>query len=989
MQRSASVLLLFVLLLALGGAAAFWWGDPAPSAEPDPEPAAGVVAQPDESPGEAMQAGLAEQTPEVSGESAEPGAERQAVEAIEVPPDTPRVRLRGRLVHPGNVAATGIELGFLAGRRQQAGGAEVFLPFLTGTARSLPKDAPRAKSDGDGSFELAVPAGFPGTLVLLQSDHLFEREENERVLPAREDVDLGVLGLIPGAEIAGVVKDRAGAGQADVRISLLREFSNPLAGGRMFMPFPGPSAKSDAEGRFALRGVRPGKYELRTQSSRHVPASRYLEIERGEKEHGLELLLEDGAMLAGRVVDDAGRPVPGMRVQPQRSSPRGEVMFEGFQRSEPTVTDEQGRFQIGGLTDAKIGLRVSGPGHATAVRRDVPVGAGDVVVEVQRHGGIHGEIRDGSGVPVAGSDVRWRAASSGLQEFSYGGGGERSVKSAADGSFELKDVPPGRVVVVASGAEHVEAESLPIDVRPAQVQRDVRIVVQRGATLEVRVADGNGQPVADALVSVLAPDEERGFPVPGAQGQFTRRMTLRASFNGDILSSDSAQALASARTDKNGVARLGGLRAGNFLVTAEHSELVGKDRRHVTLPALGEVKSDLVMVRGGHLDVRVLDAAGKPAPGQEVLVELAGSADAEPKRARSGADGRARVGPLLPGQYQATLGVPQRPQQAGGFAIMLFGGGPQRIESTRRNVRIDEAEVATLTLHKPLLARVEGTVADAGGVVAGAEVTLRAEGQPRMPGLGSPYSAKTDPTGLFVIEDLPAGKYTLTWSRPGALVPSEETIELADGQHLTRSLSIPGGKLTVRVVDAEGEPLRGAQVSLATGGGTRERAAFVFRAVASDAGEETQGMELGGAATARTDEDGRATLQDLPAGKYSVEIRHRMHVPKSIPDVQIADPDLRDLGTVPMTAGGSIRGSLLDASEQPVPFAMVVLTPAAGGREQRSMAQNGAFRFDSLAPGKYRVRAEQVGPNQPGARPQETEVEVRAGPPTPVRLKLE
>ncbi len=50
------------------------------------------------------------------------------------------------------------------------------------------------------------------------------------------------------------------------------------------------------------------------------------------------------------------------------------------------------------------------------------------------------------------------------------------------------------------------------------------------------------------------------------------------------------------------------------------------------------------------------------------------------------------------------------------------------------------------------------------------------------------------------------------------------------------------------------------------------------------------------------------------------------------------------------------------ADDQPIPYSLVVLVPAAGGGERGALTTaNGSFRFDSVAAGEYRLRLDRVG----------------------------
>ncbi|HEX5726933.1 MAG TPA: carboxypeptidase-like regulatory domain-containing protein, partial [Longimicrobiaceae bacterium] len=59
---------------------------------------------------------------------------------------------------------------------------------------------------------------------------------------------------------------------------------------------------------------------------------------------------------------------------------------------------------------------------------------------------------------------------------------------------------------------------------------------------------------------------------------------------------------------------------------------------------------------------------------------------------------------------------------------------------------------------------------------------------------------------------------------------------------------------------------------------------------------------------------------------------------------------------------GAVAGRALDEAGAPVPLSLVRLEPAGGGEERSVLSDEaGAFRFDSVAPGEYRLRLERIG----------------------------
>jgi hypothetical protein len=134
---------------------------------------------------------------------------------------------------------------------------------------------------------------------------------------------------------------------------------------------------ADAAGRFEVRGVEPGLWDLLVHGGGHP---RLLRVgiavpDRGDPPE-LELQLPVPVALAGRVVDAQGRGVPGARIWFLRSQPVAPNLLERIE------ADREGRFSIPGFTaeDRDVPLIVSAPGgsegegvETEATPRDSPV----------------------------------------------------------------------------------------------------------------------------------------------------------------------------------------------------------------------------------------------------------------------------------------------------------------------------------------------------------------------------------------------------------------------------------------------------------------------------------------------------------------------------------------------------------------------------------------------------------------------------------------
>jgi len=121
--------------------------------------------------------------------------------------------------------------------------------------------------------------------------------------------------------------------------------------------------------------------------------------------------------------------------------------------------------------------------------------------------------------------------------------------------------------------------------------------------------------------------------------------------------------------------------------------------------------------------------------------------------------------------------------------------------------------------------KVDGRVINAlsGDPVKKATVLL----QPREAGRGTAYSADTDSNGHFVIEDIEPGVYTPTADRSGFMTQVQgapgarpEPVTVERGQDLTGVTIrlVPLGVITGRVLDEDGDPMRGASVEAMVNG---------------------------------------------------------------------------------------------------------------------------------------------------------------------------
>ena len=122
-----------------------------------------------------------------------------------------------------------------------------------------------------------------------------------------------------------------------------------------------------------------------------------------------------------------------------------------------------------------------------------------------------------------------------------------------------------------------------------------------------------------------------------------------------------------------------------------------------------------------------------------------------------------------------------------------------------------------------------------------------------------PYEAVTDETGLFRVQDVEPGSYRVQLQRSGYAASGKanrnSTIQVNGGQD-TKGLvfhMLEAGVITGKIIDLEGDPLRGVGVTATASGG---------RATIRNRGQ------MGNAAS---NDLGEYRIADLPPGKYIVQ----------------------------------------------------------------------------------------------------------------------
>ncbi|MBK8980044.1 MAG: carboxypeptidase regulatory-like domain-containing protein [Planctomycetes bacterium] len=508
---------------------------------------------------------------------------------------------------------------------------------------------PSAATSPDGRHGIAISRRGRATVVLATADGRF----TDGAESPREPGDLGDVTLFPGVTMAGRVVDASGAPVEGARVvatsALVREVVSPwvLVESRELTDWrPGPapapwvSTRSAADGRFVLRGVPPAGVVISAAApgvggSRVGPLGVGDPIEltlaapwpprRVDGSFGLEALaLGARAVLRGaselvdvaaralrkgeqrapalrlHVVDDAtGAAVDGVRAfvwwteLPDGVLPNASTMLGAFGWMEATTT-----LDGPDASDDQSGvLVVRAPGRAPAVQAvRWTEGGMDVEVRLREAPRLRGTVvdaRDGS--PVAGALVRFTEASDADQTIRFGGmdeeGGPFSVQTAADGSFELGDLPIAEGTLGATLRGRPASSPQKLALAAGQQVGPLELRIPRGATITGRLEPLAAVP--GAWVGLRAVD--------GGDGMFVQEIVW-----GGAPAADPLQGCARAvRVRADGSFEFIGVPAGKWkLVGVPRRTAAGGDLDDVvlrTLDVLAERDLDL-----GDCDARAL-----------------------------------------------------------------------------------------------------------------------------------------------------------------------------------------------------------------------------------------------------------------------------------------------------------------------------------------------------------------------------------------------
>lgn len=399
------------------------------------------------------------------------------------------------------------------------------------------------------------------------------------------------------------------------------------------------------------------------------------------------------------------------------------------------------------------------------------------------------------------------------------------------------------------------------------------------------------------------------------------------------------------RTDAGGRFEFVGLDPGSYAVVAQHPDFAVEQSAVLQLERESRANANVRLSRPVTVVGRLVGDAEKPVAGSVSVQEKDGvtaQALAELLKAQACADGRFKIERVSPGSYA--------------FAALARGHASDRVEAL---VGPKETTVDLGDVKLEVGLAIRGRVRERSGApIAEATISAMPMGQQIATSLDD---VRAEMDGSFVLAGLQPGAYRLWITAPGYARNQRQASTGSDDLEIVLD---PAGVIAGAVVDETGTPVESFTVAAQS--------------------PQTEGLRGPGLREALNAPDGRFLLDGAAAGTWVVTVDAPDLAPATVSNVKVVAGATTDLGTVRLTRGGTLRGTVADPEGRPVAAAEVT---ARGGstemmsyddRRTASTDLDGAFEIRGLPAGIVSVRASH--PSYARSRVGGVEIEPAKGP---------
>lgn len=788
-----------------------------------------------------------------------------------------------------------------------------------------------------------------------------------RSLDAAEAIDVGDLVLAPGGAIAGrVVRD--GSSVEGASVAAWRRRNVGRGSGMILLSSTGPDprrAETDAEGRFALRGLGDGEWMLRVTADGARPASRSgLHVENAGSLEGVEVELRAGLVLSGIVKDTAGQPVEGAAVSLSSARITLGAGTAGGLESSTRTTDAAGRFRFEGLSSDPVNITVVRAGFAFATKLMAMPSVDEYTIELEPTGIAWGRVRD---------DSSGRALDN--VEVTAGRGFHGRVTAdvllgAAAADFLGESDPAGLFVVTGAISREVSLSISTPDhpgctVRTPRLDEGARhelvVALERARAITGTVVDPGGRPVAGVRVAAtLEVPRPQSDPIGGPPMPGVRRRMVRLGSPPEEPGVPTRIAEREVFTGSDGTFAIERLAAGSWTVTAA-DDLHAPARTTVDLAEDASATIELRLEAGGVVAGFAWVRPGVPFDGVRIVLEATGTEKKTgvPSRRSVLADtaGAFEIGGLAPGEYVARI---DESDVARAVMVMMPGmkdpeGVPALVE-VGRTTRID----ITATPR----GEVRGNVSENGRPVPGVQVRL--VGSDHLSAFNA-ETAHTDEWGMFEFDRVEPGDWKLEVRAPMSPNSLERTVAVAAHRVVEETFELPTGVIRGRVADPTGKGIEGVVVGAERtdedGAAPRQRAMSIAMMSPGGGGPATVQTMMAGPPEVRTDSSGRYELRHVPAGTWQVSVEGQGIIRQVAEGLELKKNSTRSGVDFAVEKGATLEVRLEGRLPAPGLGLINVTEAREGARPEFRPTTGDPVTFEGLSPGRYVITVAGVGPN--------------------------